>query len=230
MAPLGQGSPFRPRSRARLRATSTPPPVPQRQPVESTPKNTIDLNSSTRSGDPAFLPGHADITRRSYLCDVVVEYESDETNALLARLGDAVGRVTALSAPSQTTPNTPRKQLDPESSHEDPLAASSGRLEEQQRRMLSLIEELVRTERSYVSRIKALKKVGLSRLSNHARTMPTHCDTLPNHQARALFQFMKPKFCLAISTPFCLRLSCFWRISRKYGRLDKQTQSWATFA
>lgn len=183
MAPLGPGSPFRPRSRGRIRADTSPPPVPAKT-VANTPKNFIDLNSSTRSADPirpdrwATQPGRPEIARRAFLCDVIVDYDNDETNVLLSRLGEPLPRMTTLPA-KNACPTTPRKSEDDDENAISSLSA----LEEQQRRLQSLIEELVRTERSYVSRLRALKKASLyvlTRLtcSELRRPIATLCQTV----------------------------------------------------
>jgi hypothetical protein len=81
---------------------------------------------------------------------VVVGPENNETTALLSQLGDVVERPTAIPRPKPLVSTLP------------PPAAgepSASRAEELGKLLRGRIEELVRTERSYVSRIKALKLV-----------------------------------------------------------------------
>lgn len=149
MAPIAAGSPFRPRSRSRGPTTRSPSPPPL------APKSYIDLNSSTRSSE--HITG-SKVSTRAYLCDVVVEGpENNETRALLSQLGQPVERPTALPRPPQpqASTNLGRSPSDPE----DVAGSSASKQEEMEKRQRALLEEFVRTERSYVSRIKALKTV-----------------------------------------------------------------------
>lgn len=159
MAPIASASPFRPRSRAATRNSPSPPPVPPK----TTTSKAIDLSSSTTSTDRATV---SKITRRAVVCDVVVERDGEETTTLLAQLGHTVDPLTALP-PLPQPPLTPSRKSQESDSD---LSAYSGwtasKRDEMEKRLQSLIEEFVRTEKSYISRIKALKTVRLTRTTN----------------------------------------------------------------
>lgn len=146
MAPIVSGSPFRPRSRGPTARSPSPPPLPPKA-------SAIDLNSSTRSTDRET---GLKVTKRAFLCDVVVERNGPETTALLSHLGNAVAPQSALRN-SQNTPTTPSRR-----SENGSAAASKWSVEkssEMQQRLSAILDEFIKTERSYVARIKALKTV-----------------------------------------------------------------------
>ncbi|KAK6904572.1 hypothetical protein I203_105388 [Kwoniella mangroviensis CBS 8507] len=126
------------------------------------PAKPIDLNSSTRSTDRET---GQKITRRAFLCDIVVENQGEETGNLLSYLGTPLKPLSILPSPPSTTngrPTTPsRLSVPPDSDDDETMGKSPGwsghRSEEMSNRLNNLIEELVRTERSYLSRIHALK-------------------------------------------------------------------------
>jgi hypothetical protein len=110
-----------------------------------------DLGASTTShmssGSDVDVGG---ATRRAVLCDVVVERPGEETAALLAQLGGTLG------------PDALRRTGDREvaaAPAEERSAWEPSRRDEMALRLQQLTEELLRTERSYVSRIEALQKV-----------------------------------------------------------------------
>jgi hypothetical protein len=115
--------------------------------VESLRRNVIDLNSSTGSYDRS---SGSKVARRAVLCDVVVERHGEETAGLLAQLGQTLEP----GAPQERTPLVPATPSDPAPPSWDP-----SKREEMEHRLRQLSEELIRTERSYVSRIEALQKV-----------------------------------------------------------------------
>ncbi|EIW66895.1 hypothetical protein M231_05581 [Tremella mesenterica] len=108
-------------------STSPLPPPP--------PPKAIDLNSSTRSTDRET---GAKIVRRAFHCDLILKSHGDDTTHLLEELGSPLAPVS-----SDNTP--PRVDVGSEYS-----PTSQGRL-------AGLLEELVRTEKSYLQRIKALR-------------------------------------------------------------------------
>ncbi|WWC97695.1 hypothetical protein V866_004579 [Kwoniella sp. B9012] len=126
------------------------------------PAKPIDLNSSTRSTDRET---GQKITRRAFLCDIVVENQGEETANLLSYLGTPLKPLSLLPSPPSTTngrPTTPsRLSVPPDSDDDETMGKSPGwsghKSGEMSNRLNNLIEELVRTERSYLSRIHALK-------------------------------------------------------------------------
>lgn len=101
----------------------------------------------------------------------MLSYEFLETASLLAYLGQPLPPLSTLPKASVSTisrPTTPSRlfrQIDDE--EEESLSGqlsewSLSKKEEMSRRLGQLIEELVRTERSYYGRVEALKTVGLS--------------------------------------------------------------------
>ncbi|CAK9786810.1 hypothetical protein CC85DRAFT_286503 [Cutaneotrichosporon oleaginosum] len=168
MPPLTAGSPFRrPRSRSRgpTARSPSPPPLPPK-------KSYIDLNSSSRSA-----VCEADCKPlRAFLSDVVViGPETNETTALLSQLGNVVERPTAIPRP--------KPQVSTISPSAGELCAS--RAEELEKLLRGRIEELVRTERSYVSRIKALKVAYADPLRHFAKSSNT--SIIPVYEAKTLF-------------------------------------------
>ncbi|WVR09186.1 hypothetical protein IAU60_006248 [Kwoniella sp. DSM 27419] len=124
-----------------------PPPHKQRSAVfrqkSAEPGLPIDLNSSTRSTDGDT--GHK-ITRRAFLIDLVVDKPGRETADLLAHLGSPLEPLTTLPIPPTAPTSVVETDAAPRHLHEDAT-----------QRLDNLIEELVRTEKSYLSRIHALK-------------------------------------------------------------------------
>lgn len=216
MAPIAAGSPFRrPRSRSRgpTPRSPSPPPLP--------PKNYIDLNSSTRSADP-------EVSTRAYLCDVVVVgSENNETTALLSQLGDVVERPTAIPRPKSQPSSADRTRI-PES--DDATGGSASKQEELDKRLRALIEELVRTERSYVSRIKALKNVSGSQRAKSSLLshMPIPFGTLPSLQVRVSSPCTKPRRCSATSMLSYPPLCHSWTIWSLCSRAVRQSRSSVT--
>ncbi|GMK59311.1 hypothetical protein CspeluHIS016_0703260 [Cutaneotrichosporon spelunceum] len=171
MPPIVSASPFRrPRSRSRgpTARSPSPPPLPPK-------KSYIDLNSSTRSSIPD--PDASAKPIRAFLSDVVVVGpENNETTALLSQLGDIVERPTAIPRPRKQAASTlPQPEREVESSNQEEL----GKL------LRGRIEELVRTERSYVSRIKALKLSYADPLRHFAKSPST--SIIPVYEAKTLF-------------------------------------------
>lgn len=157
MAPIG-ASPFRPRSRQNtVNRSPSPPPLPPKS-------NVTDAASST--GSVPLAPGRS--SRRAFLCDLVIDSDAtgQAANAMLSQLGQPLERPNCL--PRATEPN-PQSQ----SSYAEDIMAmsaagwSASKQEEMERRLQSLMEELVRTENSYVSRILALQKVGCCYCAQH---------------------------------------------------------------
>ncbi|WVW79055.1 hypothetical protein I302_101018 [Kwoniella bestiolae CBS 10118] len=154
------------------------------------PTKPIDLNSSTKSTDRET---GSKITRRAFLCDIVVEKQGEETANLLAHLGQPLKPLSILpSAPASTNgrPNTPSRLSIPPDSEEDELEGKSPgwsgpRREEMSNRLNNLIEELVRTERSYLSRIHALKTSYADRLRLFSRD--PNQQLIPPYEAKAMF-------------------------------------------
>ncbi|KAK8843437.1 hypothetical protein IAR55_007094 [Kwoniella newhampshirensis] len=153
------------------------------------PPKTIDLNSSTRSTDRET--GNK-VTRRAFLCDVVVEREGEETANLLAHLGEPLKPLSTLPPPPPSTngrPTTPSRLALPPDSDDERDGASPGwtgaRKEEMTHRLSNLIDELVRTERSYLSRVHALKTSYADRLRLFARD--ANQQLIPPYEAKAMF-------------------------------------------
>jgi hypothetical protein len=89
-----------------------------------------------------------------------------ETNALLAQFGQPLSPLSTLPAPLSTTsnPTTPSRSRSVAADDDDGREAAHeawapNKREEMAKRLSNLIEELVRTERSYLQRIKVLKQV-----------------------------------------------------------------------
>jgi hypothetical protein len=89
-----------------------------------------------------------------------------ETNALLAPFGQPLSPLSTLPAPLSTTsnPTTPSRSRSVAADDDDGREAAHeawapNKREEMAKRLSNLIEELVRTERSYLQRIKVLKQV-----------------------------------------------------------------------
>ena len=161
----------KPVSLAKSRPTSPlPPPLPPKA---------IDLNNSTRSTDNET---GQKFTRRAFLCDVVVEREGGgsssmagrlvrrswthaETSNFISHLGRSFLPLSTLPPPplpsTISRPTTPSRLTLPPDSNEGrvPLSDwSEAEQEEMSRRLAQLLKELVNTERSYLSRIRALKE------------------------------------------------------------------------
>ncbi|ORY29168.1 hypothetical protein BCR39DRAFT_533070 [Naematelia encephala] len=158
-------------------AASLPPPVP--------PK-TIDLNSSTRSTDKET---GTKVTRRAFHCDVIVEREGAETRELLMHLGRPVLPLSTLPKPQVPFPPSQLAVTTNEQKTRDVLGESStwtvSKQEEASKRLAMLIEELLRTERSYVSRIRALRDKYAEPLRRYARN-PDHL-LIPLYEAKTIF-------------------------------------------
>ncbi|OCF72444.1 hypothetical protein I204_06823 [Kwoniella mangroviensis CBS 8886] len=178
----------------------TSSPLKYRQPVTrqrsaepfapTVPAKPIDLNSSTRSTDRET---GQKITRRAFLCDIVVENQGEETGNLLSYLGTPLKPLSILPSPPSTTngrPTTPsRLSVPPDSDDDETMGKSPGwsghRSEEMSNRLNNLIEELVRTERSYLSRIHALKTSYADRLRLFSRD--PNQQLIPPYEAKAMF-------------------------------------------
>lgn len=168
----GLSSPYRGPNGRQRSSSPLPPPVPAKP---------IDLNSSTRSTDKET---GTKITRRAFLCDVVVEREGEgrvmrsgqvtelisEATNLLSHLGRPLAPLSTLPSPpppasSYSQAHTPTKRFtesrDGDDDSDQPAVWSKEKEEEMDQRLRNLIEELVRTEKSYLMRIQALKKVSL---------------------------------------------------------------------
>ncbi|RSH95410.1 hypothetical protein EHS25_000497 [Saitozyma podzolica] len=165
-------------------STSTSPALPP-----PLPPKMIDLNSSTRSTD---RESEKKITRRAFLCDVVVEREGEETNALLAQFGQPLSPLSTLPAPLSTTsnPTTPSRSRSVAAEDDDGREAAHeawapNKREEMAKRLSNLIEELVRTERSYLQRIKVLKQCYADPLRAFAKDQNT--QIIPLYEAKNLF-------------------------------------------
>ncbi|KAL7421475.1 hypothetical protein Q5752_004362 [Cryptotrichosporon argae] len=191
------GSPFKQRpSMPALRAgqpyastsTAAAPPVPPKP---------IDLNSSTRSTDHST---GAKITRRAFLCDVVVERQGEETATLLAHLGTPLAAPSSLPAPPRLT--SPRE----EDEDEREIHWSLAKREDMGKRLRSLIEELVRTERSYVMRLKALKGSYADPLRHFAKQ--GYSTIVPMYEAKVLFANIDAV--LPAATVFLADLEAMW--------------------
>ncbi|ORX38894.1 hypothetical protein BD324DRAFT_296964 [Kockovaella imperatae] len=144
------------------------------------PPKPIDLNSSTRSTDKET---GSKITRRAFLCDLVVEHEGEETANLLPYLGESLATPSLIAGPSRT--NTPSKRSTNLNENEPTAPWSKEKQLEMSTRLKNLIEELVRTERSYLSRIEALKKSYADPLRNFARQ--EYSKIIPMYEAKTLF-------------------------------------------
>ncbi|WVQ75384.1 hypothetical protein IAR50_005004 [Cryptococcus sp. DSM 104548] len=175
-------SPAKPRPLSRHRsAEPLPPPLPPKA---------IDLNSSTRSTDNDI--GNK-VTRRAFLCDVVVEKQGEETANLLAHLGEPLKPLSTLPAPASSTdgrPQTPSRLSQPPDADDDEgedtgPAWTAAKRQEMEKRLENLIEELVRTEKSYYSRIHALKTAYADRLRLYSKD-PNQA-LIPPYEAKAMF-------------------------------------------
>jgi hypothetical protein len=88
-----------------------------------------------------------------------------ETSALLAQFGSPLSPLSTLPAPLATTsnPTTPSRSrsaaADDDERNVAHAAWAPSKREEMAKRLSNLIEELVRTERSYLQRITVLKQV-----------------------------------------------------------------------
>lgn len=89
-----------------------------------------------------------------------------ETSALLAQFGSPLSPLSTLPAPLATTsnPTTPSRSRSAAADDDDErnvahAAWAPSKREEMAKRLSNLIEELVRTERSYLQRITVLKQV-----------------------------------------------------------------------
>lgn len=119
-----------------------------------------------------------------------------ETANLLAHLGEPLKPLSTLPPPTQATngrPTTPsRLSQPPDSDDERENTANTGpvwtaaKRDEMKKKLTNVIEELVRTERSYLSRIHALKSVSRHHMSRaracadiQFRPTPTDCDFTP---------------------------------------------------
>lgn len=158
--PIG-ASPFtRPKSRSAVsrNSPSPPPPVPPKSLSVSVPRHVIDLNSSTGSYDRS---SGSSVSRRAVLCDVVVENHGEETSSLIMQLGETL-EPSILNQHHQT--QTQKQQpfspiwVTPEG---DRTPWDPSKRDEMEHRLGQLAEEMIRTERSYVSRIAALQKVSV---------------------------------------------------------------------
>lgn len=89
-----------------------------------------------------------------------------ETTTLLSHLGRPLTPPSTLppvAAPTISRPTTPSRQFEDDDDEEESSSTwSPKKREDMSKRLHSLVEELVRTERSYLSRIKALKSVSQS--------------------------------------------------------------------
>jgi hypothetical protein len=120
----------------RKRQSQTPPPPPAK---------TIDLNSSTRSTDPQT---GAKTTKRAFHCDLIVK--SDGQGGQTARQPLLTTATTQLLEAMGTS-------LDPVPGNIEAAAAPSE--QDDAAKLPALVEELIKTEKSYISRIRALKLV-----------------------------------------------------------------------
>ncbi|WRT68909.1 uncharacterized protein IL334_005891 [Kwoniella shivajii] len=128
----------------------------------------IDLNSSTRSTD---RDTGAKITKRAFLCDVVVEREGEETANLLAHLGEPLKPLSTLPLPVSTNGTTSSRLSlppDPEDTDACPLWSGSKK-EEMSNRLNNLIEEL-----SYADRLRLFSRDPNQQL-------------IPPYEAKAMF-------------------------------------------
>ncbi|WWC64175.1 uncharacterized protein I303_106783 [Kwoniella dejecticola CBS 10117] len=176
-------SPLKPRQHVIRHRSAEPLPSPP-------PSKAIDLNSSTRSTDRET---GQKVTRRAFLCDVVVEKEGEDTANLLASLGNPLQPLALLQAPPAVTngrPNTPSRPLvHPAEDADEAIGGARGwansRQPETSARLMNLIEELVKTERSYLSRIHALKTSYADRLRLFSRD--ANQQLIPQYEAKAMF-------------------------------------------
>lgn len=146
---------------SRAGSISPLPPVP--------PPKAIDLNSSTRSTDRET--GHK-ITKRAFHCDLIVENDDPETLELVQLLGEPLEPITSLPRAGPSRPVT--APLDSSSPHK-----------QDDKRYASLVEELVRTEKSYLSRLRALKINYADPLREFAKDRNT--QIIPLYEAKNLF-------------------------------------------
>lgn len=130
-------------------AYSSPRKPPHPSPSPAAPSKPIDLNSSTRSCDPET---GTQITRRAFHCDIIVpnetpgKYYAAACNRSPPETVDLLHQLGAPPSDPASFPLGNESRLVPEEI-DDP------------KRLPSLLDELVKTERSYVSRIRALKAV-----------------------------------------------------------------------
>jgi len=118
------------------------------------------------------------------LCDVVVENQGGEdTTSLIAQLGETL-------EPTVLNQNHHKSQRQPQpltSSYEvDNTSWDPSKREELEHRLSQLTEEMMRTERSYVSRIAALQKVrrgvyNMTECCEGTRSITTLEFTLDHH-------------------------------------------------
>lgn len=151
-------SPYR-ASRAGSASPLPPPPPPK----------AIDLNSSTRSTDRET--GHK-ITRRAFHCDLILEDDTPETLDLVALIGEPIEPISCLPAPTAARPSTPPPE-------------TSSPQKQDEKRYASLVEELVKTEKSYLSRLRALKINYADPLREFAKDRNT--QIIPLYEAKNLF-------------------------------------------
>ncbi|OWZ53685.1 hypothetical protein C368_04069 [Cryptococcus neoformans 125.91] len=160
------------------------------EPFPPAPPKAIDLNSSTRSTDK---DSGGKITRRAFLCDIVVEREGEETANLLAHLGEPLKPLSTLPPPAQTTngrPTTPSRLSQPLDSDDDARENTgpvwtAAKSDEMKKKLTNVIDELVRTERSYLSRIHALKTAYADRLRLYSKD--PNQQLIPPYEAKAMF-------------------------------------------
>ncbi|EKD04114.1 hypothetical protein A1Q2_01589 [Trichosporon asahii var. asahii CBS 8904] len=174
MAPIGT-SPFRPRSRSgHANRSPSPPPLPPKS-------NNADAASST--GSATMIPSRS--SRRAFLCDLIIDSNAtgQHTNAMLSQLGQPLERPNCLPRAAELP--------QPQNSYADDIMAMSAagwtasKQEEMDRRLQSLMEELVRTENSYVSRVLALQKNYSKPLMNFSRDSQTRI--IKTYEVRRLF-------------------------------------------
>ncbi|WVN91089.1 uncharacterized protein L203_106336 [Cryptococcus depauperatus CBS 7841] len=153
------------------------------------PAKAIDLNSSTKSIDRET--GNK-ITRRAFLCDVVVERQGEETANLLAHLGEPLRPLSTLPPPPTFTnerPQTPSCLPKPRDEDDEPddigPTWTAAKRDEMKKRLANLIEELVRTERSYLSRVHALKTAYADPLRLYSKD--PNQQLIPPYEAKAMF-------------------------------------------
>jgi hypothetical protein len=134
------------------------------------------------------------------LCTISIGFSlMADTASLLSHLGrPLVPPSTLPSAAGINRPVTPsREASDGEDEESSSRAWSPKKREDAARRLHSLVEELVRTERSYLLRIKALKAVGshqTTQLTGQAYADPLrsfakdkHTQIIPLYEAKNLF-------------------------------------------
>ncbi|WWC73238.1 uncharacterized protein I206_107204 [Kwoniella pini CBS 10737] len=183
-------------------AEPVPPPLPSKP---------IDLNSSTMSTDKE---SGQKLTRRAFICDVVLEKQGEESANLLASLGKPLKPLGFVPTPSSVTngrPTTPARLSAPSNGDEDysdgPSPGWSGaRKNEMANRLQNLIEELVKTERSYLSRIHALKTSYADRLRLFSRD--PNQQLIPPYEAKAMFANIEA--IVPASAAFLADLEAMW--------------------